>query len=54
MFSLLYEYSNLEYVRIYGIYRITQAEYVIRIRMAASQQYVNTYSTHRVNGARCV
>jgi len=44
MFSLLYEYSNLEYVRIYVIDRITQAECVIRILMAASQEYVKTYS----------
>jgi len=51
MFSLLYEYSNLEYVRIYVIYRGTQAEYVIRIRMAASQEYVNTYSTRRLSRA---
>jgi len=48
MFSLLYEYSNLEYVHIYVIYRDAQAEYIIRIRMAASQEYVNTYSTCRV------
>jgi len=43
MFSLLCEYSNLEYVRIYVIYRVTQAEYAICILMAASQEYVNTY-----------
>jgi len=30
-----------------AIYRVQQAEYVIRIRMAASQEYVNTYSTRR-------
>jgi len=48
MYSLLYEYSNLEYIRIYVIERITQAEYVIRIIMAASQEYVNTYSTRRL------
>ena len=29
MFSLFYEYSNLNYGRIYVIYRATQAEYVI-------------------------
>jgi len=49
MFSLLSAYSNLEYVRIYVIYRVTQAEYVIRIRMAVSQKYVNIYSTHGVS-----
>ena len=38
--SLIYKYNNLEYVRIYGIYRVTQAEYVIRILMAASQEHV--------------
>jgi len=42
MFGLLYEHSNLESVRIYVIYRVTQAEYVIRIRMAASQECVNS------------
>jgi len=50
MFGLLYEYSHLECERIYAIYRVTQAEYDIRIRMAASQKYVNTYSTRRVSG----
>jgi len=40
--------SNLENVHIYVIYRVTQAEYVIRILMAASQEYVNHYSTRRV------
>jgi len=29
-------------------YTVTQAEYSIRIRMAASQEYVNTYFTRRV------
>jgi len=32
----------------YLIYTATQAEYVIRIIMAASQEYVNTYSIRRV------
>ena len=49
MCSLLYEYSNLEYVHIYVMYRVTQAEYVICILVAASQEYVNTYSTRRVS-----
>jgi len=53
MCSLLYEYSNLEYVRTYVRYRVTQAEYGIRIVMAASQEYVNTYSTRRVASAMC-
>jgi len=48
MFSLFYEYSNLEYAHICVIYRVTQAEYEIRILMAAPQEYVNTYSTRRV------
>jgi len=47
MFGLLHEYSNLEYVHMYVTYRITQAEYATRILMAASQEYVNTYSTPR-------
>jgi len=42
LFSLFCEYIHLEYVRIHVIYRVTRAEYVIRIRMAASQEYVNT------------
>jgi len=48
MLSLIYEYRHLEYIRIYIIYRVTHAEYGIRIRMAASQEYVNTYSRRRV------
>jgi len=44
---LLYEYSNLEYVHIHAIYWVDQAEYAIRILVAASQEYVNTYSTRR-------
>jgi len=47
MFSLVYEYSYVECILIHGIYRVDQAEYVIRIRAAASQEYVNTYSTRR-------
>ena len=45
MFSLLYEYNHFEYERIYAIYRATQAEYDIRIHMAASQHYVNKAAT---------
>jgi len=48
-FGLLYEYSNLECECIYAIYRVTQAEYDIHICMAASQEYVNPYSTRRVS-----
>ena len=47
-FSLFCEHIHLEYVRVHVIYRVTQAEYGIRIRMAASQEYVNIYSTRRV------
>jgi len=47
--SLFYEYSNLEYVHIHGIYRVTQTEYAIRIPMGAPQEYVKTYSTCRVS-----
>jgi len=47
MFGLLYEYSSLEYERIYVMFRVTQAEYDTRILMAASQECVNTYSTPR-------
>ena len=39
------EYNNLEFVHIHGICRVNQTEYVIRIRVAASQEYVITYST---------
>jgi len=38
MFSLFCEYSNLEYVHIHVIYRLDQAEHVIRFLMAASQE----------------
>jgi len=48
IFSPFYEYSNLEYVHIHVIYRVIQTEYVIRILVAVSQEYVNTYSTRRV------
>jgi len=37
-----HEYSNLEYVRVPVEYRVNVAEYVIRIAMAASNEYVNT------------
>jgi len=47
IFSLFYEYTPLQYVRIPVIYRVHQAEYVIHILVAVSQEYVNTYSTPR-------
>jgi len=50
--GLFYEYSNLEYVHFHVhfhvIYRVNQAGYVIRFLVAASREYVNTYSTCRV------
>ena len=42
---------NLEYVRSHAICRVNQAEYAIRIPVAAPQEYVNTYSTRRDPGA---
>ena len=47
MFRMLYKYSYIASVRIFFMYRVAQAEYGIRILMAASQEYVNTYSTCR-------
>jgi len=51
MLSLFCEYGNLEYVHFHVIYRVNQAEYCIRIRVAASQEYVNIYSTCRLSGS---
>jgi len=48
IFSSLHGYSNLEYEHMHVIYRVHQAEYGIRILVAASQEYANTYSTRRV------
>jgi len=45
--NLFYEYSNLAYVYIHGMFRVNQAKCGLRIREAASQEYVNTYSTRR-------
>jgi len=45
IFCLFCEYINLAYVRVSVIYRVHQAEYGIHILVAASQEYVNTYST---------
>jgi len=47
IFSLLYEYTNLEYVHIHLMYRVDQAECVIHIRVATPQEYVNSYSIRR-------
>jgi len=46
VFSPIHEYSNLEYEHVVVLYRSHQAEYVIHIRVVASQEYVNTYSTY--------
>jgi len=50
--GLFCAYSNLEYVRVPVIHRINQAEYVIHVCVAASQEYVNTYSTRRAGTLR--
>jgi len=50
IFSVFCEYSNLEYVHIHVVYRLNHAEYGIRILVAASQEYVNTYSARRLLG----
>jgi len=47
IFRPVYEYSNLEYEHVPVEYRLHQAENGIHIRVAASQVYVNTYSTRR-------
>jgi len=46
--SLFCEYMNVQYGRVPVVYRVTQAEYVIRFFVAVPQEYVNTYSTRRV------
>jgi len=48
--SLFCEYINVEYGRVPTISKVNQAEYVINFRVAASQEYVNTYSTCRFVG----
>jgi len=50
IFSSFYEYSNLEYEHVPVYYRVHQAEYVIRFLLAASNEYVNTYSTRTMRG----
>jgi len=52
IFSLCCEYVHLEYERIRVIYRVNQAENVIHILMAASQEYVNIYSTRRIDASK--
>jgi len=48
IFSPFYEYNRLEYEHVPVEYRVHRVEYVILILVAASQEYVNTYSTRRV------
>jgi len=48
MFSLFCEHDNLEYVHVHVIYRGNQAEYRIRIRVAASQEFLNICSTRKL------
>jgi len=50
MVSLFCEYVHLEYVHIHAIYRVNQAEYIIRIRVVAPQEYVNLDLTRRHAG----
>jgi len=50
--SPFYEYSHLEYEHVPVSYRVHQAEYVLHFCMAASQEYVYTYSTCRCASAR--
>ena len=50
IFSLCREYIHLEYIRIHGIHRVDQVEYVIYIFVVAPQEYVNIYSTRRHAG----
>jgi len=49
IFSLFYEYGNPKYDHIHGICRVSQAEYAIRILVAAPQEYVNTFATCRTS-----
>ena len=48
IFSPFYEYHNLEHAYVPVLYRVHQAECVIYILVAVSQEYVNTYSTRRI------
>jgi len=47
-FSPIYEYTNLDYEHVPVQYRVHQAEYGIHMHVAASREYVNTYSTRRM------
>ena len=47
IFSQFCEYTHLEYVRIHGMYRVNQAEYVIHMLVVAPKEYVNICSTPR-------
>jgi len=51
IFNLFCEYTNLACVIVPVVYRVNQAEYAIHIRVVASQEYVNTYSTRRCTSA---
>jgi len=53
IFSPFCAYMNLEYVRFHVIFRVNQAECVIRLLTAAPQEYVNTYSTRRAASRKC-
>jgi len=48
VFSPFCDYVKLECVRIYVIYRVNQAEYVIHKLVVAPQEYVSTHPTRRV------
>jgi len=45
--SLCCECTRFEYGRVYVMYRVHQAEYVIHVLVVAPQEYVNTYLTRR-------
>jgi len=47
IFSLIYEYNNLEYEHVPVEYRVHRAEYGIHILVVAPQEYVNIDSTRR-------
>jgi len=52
--SLFFEYTHLEYIRIYAIYRVNQAEYGIHILVVAPQEYANIGLTHKARGKESV
>ena len=47
--ACVHEYIQLEYVRIHVINRVNQAENGIHIRVVAPQEYVNIYSTRKID-----